>query len=78
MFASGMKDILGEEMVKDRDKLEQRIKDLQENLSKVKSTRHDTTAPSTLRDDYGRATQNGMAIKMKKISKLRLTQLRRP
>ena len=51
MFASGMQDILGQEMAKDRDKLEQRVKDLQANLTKAQSIRNDNTSSSQRRGD---------------------------
>ena len=49
MFASGMQDILGQEMVKDRDKLQQRIKDLQAILSQAQSVQNNTGTSSSQR-----------------------------
>lgn len=49
MFASGMQDILGQEMVKDRDKLQQRIKDLQANISQAQSVQNNTATSSSQR-----------------------------
>ena len=52
MFAAGMKDVIGQEMVKERDKLEKKIGAVEQNLSKARAVQNDNSKKDTWKKSH--------------------------